>query len=53
MNLTDIFKKVDHQHSPGGLFLGNGLVEVSNFHLSKEEKKKIKKMAEHLRIVIL
>ena len=43
MNLTDIFKKVDHQHSPGGLFLGNGLVEVSNFHLSKEEKKKLRK----------
>ena len=51
MNLTDVCKKADHQYSPGGLFLGNGLVEVSNFQLSKE--KKIKKMTEHLRIVIL
>ena len=39
MNLIDVCKKADHQYSPGGLFLGNGLVEVSNFQLSKEKKK--------------
>ena len=38
MNLIDVCKKADHQYSPGGLFLGNGLVEVSNFQLSKEKK---------------
>ena len=51
MNLIDVCKKADHQYSSGGLFLGNGLVEVSNFQLSKEKKNK--KMTEHLRIVIL